>query len=680
MEAMDAETDELLDTNLSKRDHRTWYIAFAVGLIALFGCVAAGFTISHPRDLEDLQAIEQLSGTKTPCSSVTCDEFSRKGLRSPHFCDGDDPTTAECIGTCCSEEVRCNSLPQDFCSNQGPSFLNRIVTPLDRGLPGRTGTCRGEPSCTDNCCQRVCSDISCPKEEGKCQRPFPPKKCTDSTCEEQCCYDTQDYCGTGINAWTAACHECMHKTEWCEQELGVDRSSVSQDEWNRIVFKKVEEGQLIPGCEEDTSWRCADTPLKLFVMSTFVLHQTDEGVSANTVAILPGGTQALSGGDDGQVWVWRISDGMPLKNFTADTNPILQVSPFNDATYFCAVSKPQAIVWLLQLRDGLEIPGKTELPEDKRKGATPPNNTACVGINTWETAIVGQDNGFAVVWHWKQENTMTVPTDPQLPLIWQIETDAGYYHWPSWDKNDVLQNAFVAWRRHIFGLDVKYNRRLEANMSSESSQSSSKPDAETSSESSSGRLRRLKRSTGPWPNYFSNVRWGDVPKWYYKPGNWGKVVSVIQIPSNRFFVVGYEHGSIRIWKTYNGFIQALIPKAHVGKVNALVPAPAGDVFWSGGDDGWIREWEAGSGKPLHSHYAAFAGPVLSLSFVPGGNAFWSGHADKVFLFWLVAETEWPLCHVDAEGGKVKSLAVNPGKIGQVAVALENGLVKVYEQR
>ena len=45
-------------------------------------------------------------------------------------------------------------------------------------------------------------------------------------------------------------------------------------------------------------------------------------------------------------------------------------------------------------------------------------------------------------------------------------------------------------------------------------------------------------------------------------------------------------------KTYNGFLQALIPRAHVGKVNAMVPAPAGDVFWSGGDDGWIREWEA----------------------------------------------------------------------------------------
>lgn len=39
----------------------------------------------------------------------------------------------------------------------------------------------------------------------------------------------------------------------------------------------------------------------------------------------------------GQVWDWRIADGKPLKNFTEDTNPILQVAPFNDATYFCSV-------------------------------------------------------------------------------------------------------------------------------------------------------------------------------------------------------------------------------------------------------------------------------------------------------------------------------------------------------
>jgi len=41
--------------------------------------------------------------------------------------------------------------------------------------------------------------------------------------------------------------------------------------------------------------------LKYRLISIFWLHRTAEGVSANTVAILPGGTEALSGGDDGQV-------------------------------------------------------------------------------------------------------------------------------------------------------------------------------------------------------------------------------------------------------------------------------------------------------------------------------------------------------------------------------------------
>ena len=34
---------------------------------------------------------------------------------------------------------------------------------------------------------------------------------------------------------------------------------------------------------------------------------------------------------------------------------------------------------------------------------------------------------------------------------------------------------------------------------------------------------------------------------YYEPGNWGEVTSLVEIPSNLYFVVGYEHGSIRIW-------------------------------------------------------------------------------------------------------------------------------------
>ena len=40
---------------------------------------------------------------------------------------------------------------------------------------------------------------------------------------------------------------------------------------------------------------------------------------------------------------------------------------------------------------------------------------------------------------------------------------------------------------------------------------------------------------------------------YYAPNNWGKVVSLAAIPSNLYFVVGYEYGSIRIWSLELGF-------------------------------------------------------------------------------------------------------------------------------
>ena len=89
---------------------------------------------------------------------------------------------------------------------------------------------------------------------------------------------------------------------WCEGELGgVKRSDYTRDAWNKLVFEHIDAGTLVPGCEEDISWSCEDTALKYRLISVFLLHRTAEAKSANTVAVLPGGTEAISGGDDGQV-------------------------------------------------------------------------------------------------------------------------------------------------------------------------------------------------------------------------------------------------------------------------------------------------------------------------------------------------------------------------------------------
>ena len=52
------------------------------------------------------------------------------------------------------------------------------------------------------------------------------------------------------------------------------------------------------------------------------------------------------------------------------------------------------------------------------------------------------------------------------------------------------------------------------------------------------------------------------------------------------------------WRTYNGFIVSVIPKAHDGGVNALLAAPAGGSFYSGGHDGFIKIWRAINGHPV----------------------------------------------------------------------------------
>ena len=34
---------------------------------------------------------------------------------------------------------------------------------------------------------------------------------------------------------------------------------------------------------------------------------------------------------------------------------------------------------------------------------------------------------------------------------------------------------------------------------------------------------------------------------YYEPEGWGKVLSLVEVPSNLYVATGYEDGSIRVW-------------------------------------------------------------------------------------------------------------------------------------
>lgn len=55
-------------------------------------------------------------------------------------------------------------------------------------------------------------------------------------------------------------------------------------------------------------------------------------------------------------------------------------------------------------------------PEDPREGAGPVGVTGCIGLNSYETLLVGLTNSFAVLWEFKVDHFMPVPTDPKLEL------------------------------------------------------------------------------------------------------------------------------------------------------------------------------------------------------------------------------------------------------------------------
>jgi len=428
---MDTEQPEdalLISSETSQSSKSPWF-RWGVGLVLLgvLALTCAAYwksTLSPQETAQTGDLVELVESTLTLCPSVDCGQFAQAKKRGT--CQG-DPSSDDCLESCC-EAIHCHDIEGWSCSaNVGGIFASRTVPAGLEGLHRHRKLCQGEEECKDRCCQATCAETIC-ESPYLFKRPFPPKKCTFSTCQQQCCYD-EAYCGNGLNAWSSACKAGKTKEMWCEEELGVTRSDLTQDQWNHLVYKAVKDGTLPPGCEEDDAWSCRDN-LHYGILNVFTLHKSDEGVSVNSVAVVPGATEALSGGDDQQVFKWRIAEGNLglLRNYSSHTSAILQVAPFHDATFFCAATKKEAIVWLVQA--GHDFTDSMEMeftPEDPRKDAGPVSVTGCIGINAYETTVVGLSNSYAALWEFKVSHFLSVPVDPKLEFRWEIEKDFGYY-------------------------------------------------------------------------------------------------------------------------------------------------------------------------------------------------------------------------------------------------------------
>lgn len=636
----------------------------------------------------------------TQCSHVSCGPFSQPSGDAGNLTCLGNANGSNCAETCCPLHVGCEAVDCGLFGN------------FHRSGEAQGKKCRGAESCAETCCVGSCDvSVNCSSPESSdlgyiCPRTHSPKQCTPKSCLSSCCH-TAEYCGAGIVAWADACRECKSLDAYCYEKVGLNKSTTRAEEWNAKVIELIKQNKLSPGCEDSASIRAlAGVPVEgpscfaaLHYKQTAAFKLHAPGGACTSVDVLTDGLRAVSGGEDTMIWVWRLKDGQPVQKFAGHTGPVMQVATFNDPAYFGSASVNEAKAWRIAQWDaGTGTQTSITTFNVKKDDGTPVQLTAIVGINAWDEAIVGQENQFAQIWKWGLGSTLQVPVNPTLQYKKQIQQDAGYFKWPTFDaildggalKNAYLEKVYEWWglplNRRLEALDGEVPRKMPV-LAKNATENRALPSVRQKRRLQSRPAfiwpqRRADPISSPWTNYFTNLNWGDVPAHYVQPNSWGAVTCIIATPGAMRFATGYADGSIRYWATYNGFLVSVFKTASLGAVNALAAAPVGETIYSGSQDAMIRIWDAPTGTQKDYLYAGGGhGGVTALTSVPGGGALYSGHMDGTVIFWNLAERQ-AVCNFLPAGSNVKvnSIAVNPAVIGQIVVASEDGIARVFLQR
>lgn len=646
---------------------------------------------------DDSSAVLELEAqiTTTQCSQVSCGPFSQPSSDAGNLSCLGHANGTNCAETCCQLPVGCEAVA---CGSFGNFHTN---------AEAQGKKCWGAENCGETCCVGNCDvSVSCSSPESSdlgyiCPRKHSPTQCTPKTCQSSCCH-TADYCGAGIVAWADACRQCKSLDDYCREKVGLNKSTTPAEEWNAKVIELMKNNKLSPGCEDSATIRALAAPPEggsCFVYpgwrqkAVFKLHQP--GGACTSVDVLIDGLRAISGGEDKEVYVWKLKTGEVVHKFSGHTGPIKQVATFNNAAYFGSASENEAKVFRVEQWDaGTGTLEDMNTLQVKNDDGSIVQLTAIIGINAWNEAIIGQENQLAQIWKWAAGSTMQVPVDPELAWKRQIQTDAGFYKDPLFDtehhRQKYLNDVYDWWGlprdRRLKAAQDEVPRRMKAIVKNATENRALLTQAQQNHWKYNIRpsfdwpTRRADHITSPWTNYFTNLNWGDVPAHYHAPSNWGAVTCVIATPGAMRFATGYEDGSIRYWATYNGFLVSTFKTTGLGKVNALAAAPVGETIYSGSDDAFIRIWDAASGTLKDQLYAGGGhGGVTALADVPGGGALYSGHSDGTVIFWNIAKRQ-AVCNFSPAGPhKVNSIAVNPALIGQMVVASDDGNAYVFLQ-
>jgi WD40 repeat protein len=142
-----------------------------------------------------------------------------------------------------------------------------------------------------------------------------------------------------------------------------------------------------------------------------------------------------------------------------------------------------------------------------------------------------------------------------------------------------------------------------------------------------------------------------------------------------------ELGEVKVWK--GPFDQTAPPvmkpagemKEHKDVIESIAFAPSGSAILSAGNDEKVLAFDLGTRKVLAS-MQDHTNRIVAVAVSPSGKYVATGSLDKTVKIWDGKEFK-PLANLDPNVGQVYTIAFLPGNQDQLAVAGEDGNVRIY---
>jgi len=372
-----------------------------------------------------------------------------------------------------------------------------------------------------------------------------------------------------------------------------------------------------------------------------------------SVAFSPDGNLLVSGGSDGNVYLWRVATQTLQHTFVGHTREIFAVAYSPDGQFIASAGSDCTRLWEVSTGSIIHIfhtAGMTHvaISPDGRYVATASEDKT---VRVWNL-----DSGTCLrILRGHNAKAADLAFSPDGRTLASADVDRAVHLWNV--ETGELQRTFRQHKSFTFTVAFSPDGRTLA--SGGYDQTVYLWDAD------SGRIRRVitgysdcvfRLAFSPDGKYLvAGDANGDVRLWDLLAGgscrrmrhHTGMVWDVAFSPDGRRVISGSSDGAVGLWDVHSRrLIRAL--RGHTSYVRSVACSPDGRLLASGGADAAIRLWDAETGeliKTIHGH----EDNIPTLLFATDSRTLISGSEDGTIRFWDVQTGE--MTHILSDVGE-----------------------------